>query len=122
MGNIRTQNDIEMDGFGVWSFINSVAPKQVERLLKRNDLAKTDIDQFIFHQASKMTLESIRRSMKLNEEQVFVNIQNIGNTVSASIPIALRDAIDQGEIDNGSTLILSGFGVGLSYGTILMDY
>ena len=121
-GNIRTQNDIEMDGFGVWSFINSVAPKQVDRLLKRNNVAKTDIDQFIFHQASKMTLESIRRSMKLNEEQVFINIQNIGNTVSASIPIALRDAIDQGEIDNGSTLILSGFGVGLSYGAILMEY
>ena len=121
-GNIRTKNDIEMDGFGVWSFINSVAPKQVDRLLKRNDVAKTDIDQFIFHQASKMTLESIMRLMKLNEEQVFINIQNIGNTVSASIPIALRDAIDQDKIDNGSTLILSGFGVGLSYGAILMEY
>ncbi len=60
--------------------------------------------------------------MKLNKEQVFINIQNIGNTVSASIPIALRDAIDQGGIDNGSTLILSGFGVGLSYGAILMEY
>jgi 3-oxoacyl-[acyl-carrier-protein] synthase-3 len=121
-GNIRTQNDIQMDGFSVWSFINSVAPKQVDRLLKRNDVAKTDIDQFIFHQASKMTLESIRRSMELNEEQVFINIQNIGNTVSASIPIALKDAINQNKIDIGSTLILSGFGVGLSYGAILMEY
>jgi len=121
-GNIRTQNDIEMDGFGVWSFINSVAPKQVDRLLKRNNVEKTDVDQFIFHQASKMTLESIMRLMKLNEEQVFINIQNIGNTVSASIPIALKDAIDQDKIDIGSTLILSGFGVGLSYGAILMEY
>ena len=120
--NIRTQNDIEMDGFGVWSFINSVVPKQVERLLKRNNVEKTDIDQFIFHPASKMTLKSIMRLMKLKEEQVFINIHNIGNTVSASIPIALRDAIDQGKIDNGSTLILSGFGVGLSYGAILMEF
>ena len=62
------------------------------------------------------------RLMKLKEEQVFINIHNIGNTVSASIPIALRDAIDQGKIDNGSTLILSGFGVGLSYGAILMEF
>jgi len=76
-GNIRTQNDIEMDGLGVWSFINSVAPKQVDRLLKKNNLRKPDIDQFIFHQASLLTLESIMRSMKLNEEQVFINIQNI---------------------------------------------
>ena len=120
-GNIRTKNDIEMDGFGVWSFINSVAPKQVDRLLKRNDVAKTDIDQFIFHQASKMTLESIMRLMRLNEEQVFKNIQNIGNTVSSSIPIALKDALDQQKIERGSTLILSGFGVGLSYGAILME-
>ena len=57
-----------------------------------------------------------------NKIKVFINIQNIGNTVSASIPIALRDAIDQDKIDNGSTLILSGFGVGLSYGAILMEY
>ena len=120
--NIRTQNDIEMDGFGVWSFINSVVPKQVDRLLKRNSVEKTDVDQFIFHQASKMTLESIMRSMKLNEEKVFINIRNTGNMVSASIPISLRDAIDQGEIDHGSTLVLSGFGVGLSYGAILMEY
>ena len=121
-GNIRTQNDIEMDEFGVWSFINSVVPKQVNRLLKRNNVEKTDIDQFIFHQASKMTLESIMRVMRLNEEQVFINIHNIGNTVSASIPIALKDAIDQDKIDIGSTLILSGFGVGLSYGAILMEF
>ena len=121
-GNIRTQNDIEMDGMGVWSFINSVEPKQIDMLLKKNNLKKTNIDQFIFHQASLMTLESIMRLMKLSKEQVFINVYNVGNTVSASIPITLKDAIDQDKINTGSTLILSGFGVGLSYGTILMDY
>jgi len=121
-GNIHTQNDIEMDGFGVWSFINTVAPKQIQRLLKRNNLDKKNINQFIFHQASKMTLESIIRKMNLREDQAFINIQNIGNTVSASIPIALKDAIDQGKIDNKSTIVLSGFGVGLSYGAILMEF
>ena len=111
-----------MDGMGVWSFINSVVPKQIDMILKRNNLKKTNIDQFIFHQASLMTLESIMRLMKLSNEQVFINVYNVGNTVSASIPITLKDAIDQDKINTGSTLILSGFGVGLSYGTILMDY
>ena len=60
--------------------------------------------------------------MRLNEGQVFINIQNIGNTVSSSIPIALKDAVNQNEIEIGSTLILSGFGVGLSYGAILMEF
>jgi len=62
------------------------------------------------------------RLMKLNKEQVFINIHNIGNTVSASIPIALKNAIDQDKVNNGSTVILSGFGVGLSYGAILMKF
>ena len=121
-GNKRTQNDIEMDGLGVWSFINSVVPKQINRLLEKNNIDKTDVNQFIFHQASKMTLESIMRLMKLNKEQVFINIRNIGNTVSASIPIAIKDAIDQDKIDIDSTVILSGFGVGLSYGVILIEF
>ncbi len=121
-GNLRTANDIEMDGYGVWAFINSVVPKQVDRLLKRNNINKIDVDQFIFHQASQLTLESIMKLMKLNEEQVFINIHNIGNTVSSSIPIAIKDAIEHNKINIGSTIILSGFGVGLSYGTILMEY
>ena len=121
-GNKRTQNDIEMDGFGVWSFINTVVPKQINKVLNQNKIVKTDVDQFIFHQASQMTLESIMKILKLDEEKVFINICNIGNTVSASIPIALKDAVDQEKIDRGSTLILSGFGVGLSYGSILMEY
>ena len=69
-----------------------------------------------------MTLESVLKILKLDEEKVFINIRNIGNTVSASIPIALKDAIDQDKINTGSCVVLSGFGVGLSYGAILMEY
>ena len=90
--------------------------------MEKNNIDKTDVNQFIFHQASKMTLDSIMRLMKLNKEQVFINIRNIGNTVSASIPIAIKDAIEQDKIDIDSTVILSGFGVGLSYGVILIEF
>ena len=120
-GNARTQNDIEMDGFAVWSFINSVVPKQVNNLLQKNHMKKSDIDQFIFHQASLMTLKSITKTLNLDEEKVFINIRDIGNVVSSSIPIAIKDALDQKKINVGSRIILSGFGVGLSYGTILME-
>ena len=82
----------------------------------------SNVDQFIFHQASKMTLESIMKLLKLNEEKVFINIRNIGNTVSASIPIALKDAMNQDKITAGSKIIISGFGVGLSYGSVLMEF
>ena len=122
LGNIRSENDITMDGLGVWSFINSVVPNQINQILKRNKLDLSKIDQIIFHQASLMTLESLIKKMKINEEKVYINIKNIGNTVSSSIPIALKDAVDDNIISRGSKIILCGFGVGLSYGTILMEY
>ena len=98
------------------------SPKQIKRLLKKNKIEIDDIDLFIFHQASLMTLESIMKILKIDEQKAFINIRNIGNTVSSSIPIALKDAIDQDKIINGSWVVLSGFGVGLSYGTILMRF
>jgi 3-oxoacyl-[acyl-carrier-protein] synthase III len=121
-GNIRSQENINMKGLDVWSFINSVVPKQIKLLLSNNNLVKKDIDQFIFHQASQMTLDSVIRSLKLDEEKVFINIRDIGNTVSASIPIALKDAIEQNKIKTGHKVVLAGFGVGLSYGSILMEF
>ena len=121
-GNIRSQENIIMNGFEVWAFFNSAAPKQLKRLLKNNKLEKENIDQFIFHQGSQMILESIIKNLELDKEKVFINIRNIGNTVSASIPIALKDAMEQDKIKKGDNVILAGFGVGLSYGSILMEF
>jgi 3-oxoacyl-[acyl-carrier-protein] synthase-3 len=97
-------------------------PKQINKLLKRNNIDKSDIDIFIFHQASQMTIDTLIRILKLDREKVFINIHNIGNTVSASMPIAIKDAISQGKIKRGQKVLLSGFGVGMSYGTILMEF
>jgi 3-oxoacyl-[acyl-carrier-protein] synthase-3 len=119
-GNIRSPNDIKMEGFAVWSFINSKVPRQIKDLLKRNQLAMEEVDLFIFHQASLMTLESLVKVLNVNKNKVYINIRDMGNTVSASIPIALKDAMMEGKIKKGQNVVLSGFGVGLSYGTILI--
>lgn len=119
-GNTRSRNDIRMDGFAVWSFINSKVPDQIRTILQRNRLEMDEIDLFVFHQASLMTLESLVKVLQLNKEKVFINISHVGNTVSASIPIALKDAMAAGRVRKGQKIILSGFGVGLSYGTVLM--
>lgn len=121
-GNIRSENDIFMDGLSIWGFINSVVPKQINRLLERNNLKKSDVDLFVFHQASKMTLESLIKILKLDKQKVFINLLNIGNTVSASIPIALKDAMDQGKIKRGDKVLLAGFGVGMSYGAMIVEF
>ncbi len=119
-GNTRCMNDIKMDGFAVWSFINSRVPDQIKKLLKRNELEFSDIDLIIFHQASQMTLESLIKVLGVSSEKIFININDVGNTVSASIPLAIKDARDNGRLKTGQKVLLSGFGVGLSYGTVLI--
>jgi 3-oxoacyl-[acyl-carrier-protein] synthase-3 len=121
-GNVRTENDIHMDGMGVWSFIQSTVPLQIRALMERNSLSDDDIDLFVFHQASKMTIESLRRALRLPESKVYLNIARTGNLVSASLPVALKNALDEGRIQSGNLILMSGFGVGLSWGSMLVKF
>ena len=121
-GNIRTQNDIYMDGLSVWAAINSKVPRQIKSLLQKNNISIDDIDHFFFHQASKMTLDSLIKVLAIDKNKVFTNLTNKGNTVSASIPIAIKDALQAGILKRGDLLLLSGFGVGMSYATMLIKY
>lgn len=119
--NTRTLENIHMDGMGILSFVNSRVPQQVKKILARNKLNIEDIDLFIFHQASKMALDSLTRLLGINPEKVFKNIAEVGNTVSASIPIALKDALGSGKLLPGHRVLLSGFGVGLSWATVIIE-
>ncbi|MCD6068736.1 MAG: fabH1 [Bacteroidetes bacterium] len=121
-GNVRTPESIHMNGFGVWKFIASTVPKQIDELLKKNGYGVSDVDLFIFHQASKMTLDSLIKALKIDDQKTFINITDIGNLVSASIPVAIKNAEEAGRLKRGDLLVLSGFGVGLSWGTIIMRY
>ena len=121
-GNIRTQNDIYMDGLSVWAAINSKVPRQIKSLLRKNNISIKDIDHFFFHQASKMTLDSLIKVLAIDKNKVFINLANKGNTVSASIPIAMKDAMQEKILNRGDLLLLSGFGVGMSYAAMLLKY
>lgn len=121
-GNVRSKDDIYMDGMGVWSFIQSTVPKQIRSLLERNSLGVEDLDQFVFHQASKLTLDSLIKALKIDSDKAFLDLATTGNLVSSSIPVALKNAIQQGKVKPGSTVLLSGFGVGLSWGSMLIKF
>ena len=121
-GNVRTKNDIYMDGLSVWAAINSKVPRQIKSLLQKNSISINDIDHFFFHQASKMTLDSLIKVLALDQKKVFINLANKGNTVSASIPIAMKDALQEKILNRGDLLLLSGFGVGMSYAAMLIEY
>jgi 3-oxoacyl-[acyl-carrier-protein] synthase-3 len=119
IGNVKSKENIHMEGKKVFDFISKTVPDQILDLLRRNNLKLKDIDQFIFHQASKLTLDSLANTLGIDENKYFTNLKDIGNTVSSSIPIALKQAIDLNRIQKGDLIIISGFGVGLSWGSIL---
>lgn len=119
-GNVRTAEHIAMDGLGVLSFFNSVIPKAVTETLARNGMTNDDVECFVFHQASLVALQGIARGMGIPFERVIVDLENIGNLVSASVPIALRDAIDGDRLRPSGRGVLCGFGVGLSWATAIV--
>ncbi len=123
----RNSNDndvpqLHMMGSSVFMFSMSAVPKCVKELLRKANLKKTDIDLFVFHQASKLVIDNIIRALELPREKVFTNYKNVGNTVSASIPIALHDADTQGILNHGDKVMLVGFGVGYSWGGCIIEW
>jgi 3-oxoacyl-[acyl-carrier-protein] synthase-3 len=113
---------LEMRGADVFLFTLNTVPICVNELLDKSKLNIEDVDLFVFHQASQLVLENLIRAMSLDENKVFINLKDTGNTVSASIPIALKDAETQGRRKNGDTIMLVGFGVGLSWGATLLTW
>lgn len=119
-GNAKSEEQIHMDGMGIWNFIRSKIPVHIEEFLNRENIDINQIDQFVFHQASKLTLDSLIKILKINPDKAYTNLDKIGNTVSSSIPIALADARKEGKINSDNLILISGFGVGLSYGSMLI--
>lgn len=111
-----------MDGAKVFMFTMATVPKCVTALLDKARVRIGDIDLFIFHQASKLVIDNIVRRLGLPEEKVFANHHRVGNTVSASIPIALKDAVDEKRLKKGDQVMLVGFGVGYSWGACLLHW
>jgi len=113
---------LEMSGSDVFLFAIREAPNSVHNLLRMNNLSIDEVDLFIFHQASKVVIDSLCEKLKINSEKVFNNYDQIGNTVSATIPIAIRDADNEKKLKRGDLLMVVGFGVGLSWGSALLRY
>ena len=121
-GNVRTPENIYMDGAAVLRFVKREVPPNVTKLLEKTGYSYDDIDLFVFHQASGMSLDHLESTLKIPPKKMYRNLERVGNTVSASIPIAIRDAQSEGLVVPGSRLLLSGFGVGYSWGACIVDW
>ena len=105
-------NYLTMNGRGIFNFAARYIPKDIDRLLTKNNLDKKDVDYFIFHQGSKYIIDTLIKRLNLDHEKTINNIREYGNTVSSSIPIILNDIIKESK---AKKILISGFGVGLSW-------
>jgi 3-oxoacyl-[acyl-carrier-protein] synthase III len=119
-GNVTTNANFYMEGTSVFLFGLKTVPAMISELLEKEKLNIDEIDLFIFHQANLFLIDTIRTKMKIPEEKVFNYMESIGNTVAATIPIALCEAIKEGKAKPGQRILLAGFGVGLSWAATIV--
>lgn len=118
--NVYSDSTFFMDGISVFLFTLKKVPSLIEDTLKKNDLTKDDIDLYILHQANIFINEQIRKKLRISPERFFHYVENCGNTVHSTIPIALLEAIKAGKAKKGNKILLAGFGVGLSWGATVI--
>jgi 3-oxoacyl-[acyl-carrier-protein] synthase-3 len=121
-GCIRTKENLYMNGTEIFNFTIKVIPETVKQTLERNNISLEEIDLFVFHQANKYILEYLRKKIGIHEDKFYVNLYETGNTVSASIPIALKMAENENKLKKGYKIMLVGFGVGLSWGATVIEW
>ena len=121
-GNIRTSENLYMNGAEVMSFSLKEVPKAVEALLLKAAKSKEDIDYFVLHQANKFMLDALRKKINIENEKLPILMDDVGNTVASTIPIALFKMRRSGMFAKKKVLMLVGFGVGYSWAACLLNW
>jgi len=121
-GNPISSDYLYMNGSEIFTFTLDKVPPLVENTLKVNLMEKSDIDLFIFHQANKYMLDFLRKKIKIPQDHFYYALSQYGNTVSNTIPIALSNAIESKDVENGMKVLVAGFGVGYSWGGAILRF
>lgn len=107
---------IRMNGRGVYTFVAKILPHYVEDLITNAGLKAEDIDYLIPHQANIRIIQAVQERLGYSDDKVVTNIKYYGNTSAASIPIALAESVEKGNVKLGTTAVLCGFGAGMTWG------
>jgi 3-oxoacyl-[acyl-carrier-protein] synthase III len=120
-GNTRTDNDLFMNGPEIFNFTIESVPKLFSKTLEINKLSLEEIDYVIFHQANKYMIGYLKEKIGIPDNKFYMNMLTTGNTVSSTIPIALKNCIADGTVKPGNKILLCGFGVGYSWGATVIQ-
>jgi 3-oxoacyl-[acyl-carrier-protein] synthase-3 len=113
---------MHMDGRNVFKWAVHLLTDTVELVLNRTGMSVHDVSLYVLHQANIRIIRSACEQLGIPEDKVFNNLQRYGNTSGGSIPIALDEAFQAGRINRGDTVLISGFGAGLAWGTALLKW
>ncbi len=117
--NYYTDNDLFMNGPEIFNFTLKQVPDLIKNILLKNNKEINEIDKVILHQANKFLLKAIAKKSTIDFENFFINLESYGNTVSNTIPIALKEFSKN--IEDYKSVLLGGFGVGLSWSGCLIN-
>lgn len=121
-GSTRSKNNLYMNGPEIFNFTIQRIPPMVSDILEKNNITLEDLDLVVFHQANKFILDYLRNKLGIPKEKFFEYLKEVGNTISSTIPIALVEAEKEGRLKKGMKVLLASFGVGYSWGSIVVDW
>ncbi|MEJ5103097.1 3-oxoacyl-ACP synthase III family protein [Chryseobacterium sp. MYb328] len=119
--NEFSPENLYMNGPEIFNFTIENIPGLVKETMEVNGLTMDDIDHFVFHQANSFMLNYLRKKTKIPTEKFYIDMEKTGNTVSATIPIALKNMMNKGILKEGDKVLLAGFGVGYSWGATILE-
>lgn len=111
-----------MNGGAIFNFTLDAVPAMMKEIMEKNQIEKDNIDYYVFHQANKFMLSTIRKVCVLPKDKFYINLAETGNTVSSTVLIGLKDCLTKETIKPGMNVMISGFGVGLSWGGTLLKF
>lgn len=120
-GNFRNDLEVYMDGMDVFNFAMSVVPSTIKEVCKISNISLNDIDYLVFHQANKFMTDFFVKFLKYDKTKVPYCIQKYGNTSSTSVPLTIVSELEN-KVKAGDTVIMAGFGAGLSWGVAKMTF
>ena len=118
----RGDHYVHMNGRQVFKFATRVLVSSAEHVLEQSGLSIEDIDVYVPHQANTRIIDHAVAKLGIPEDRVVVNVDRYGNTSSASIPMALADALAEGRVHKGDTVLMTGMGAGLTWGSAVMNW
>jgi len=121
-GNRNQDHYLEMRGTEVFKMSVNTMCRMVDEVLRANEMQKSDIDWLIPHQANMRIIQAMARKLDLPMDRVVVTVEEHANTSAASVPLAFDTAVRDGRIRRGQTLLMEGFGGGLTWGSVLLRY